>query len=156
MRTVQPLDRKGFPTDEDNQNLPTKNDSLDTYEPPVPEETVKDVEIVVNTTRTGFKLATVLPPVTHSITYFHWLKICIQTKVLNTTVLSRSSPIEWLNIGFPAKFKTNVTTSWYILCPIIIFHIVALMRGADFGSGLRLRRWGVGGSVAITMLENKQ
>lgn len=61
MRTVQTLDRKGFPTDEDNQNLSTKNDSLDTYEPPVPEETVEDVEIVINTARTGFELASQHP-----------------------------------------------------------------------------------------------
>lgn len=48
----------------------------------------------------------------------------------------------------PAKYKMNVTTSWYIDCPIIIFHIVAVMRGADFGSGLRFKIVGPGPSVA--------
>lgn len=31
---------------------------------------------------------------------------------------------------------------------MIIFHMVTVMRGADFGSGLRLRMLGDGGSVA--------
>jgi hypothetical protein len=33
-------------------------------------------------------------------------------------------------------------------CPIIIFHIVVVMRGADFGSGLRFKIVGPGPSVA--------
>ena len=41
-----------------------------------------------------------------------------------------------------------MTANWKIDCPIIIFHIVTVMRGADFGSGLRFRILGVGGSVA--------
>lgn len=39
-------------------------------------------------------------------------------------------------------------TSWKIDCPIIIFHMVRVISGADFGSGLRLSMLGVGGSVA--------
>jgi hypothetical protein len=51
-------------------------------------------------------------------TYFHWLKICIQTNVLKTTVLravsassSEKSIIDF-RIDFPAKFRIRVTTSW--------------------------------------------
>jgi hypothetical protein len=33
-------------------------------------------------------------------------------------------------------------------CPIIIFHIVVVIRGADLGSGFRSRILGDGGSVA--------
>lgn len=48
------------------------------------------------------------------ITYFHWLKICIQTNVLNTTVSSSSCwlPVEYPKMDIPAKFNTNVTTNW--------------------------------------------
>ena len=41
-----------------------------------------------------------------------------------------------------------MTANWYMDCPTIIFHIVTVIRGADFGSGLRFRMLGVGGSVA--------
>lgn len=39
-----------------------------------------------------------------------------------------------------------------MLCPMIIFHIVKVMRGADFGSGRRSRTEGDGGSVARSQL----
>lgn len=48
----------------------------------------------------------------------------------------------------PAKFRIKVTTSWYMACPMIIFHIVKAINGADFGSGLRFSKLGVGASVA--------
>ncbi len=44
--------------------------------------------------------------------------------------------------------RTNVTTSWKIACPIIIFHMFRVIRGADFFYGLRLRMLRVGRSVA--------
>ena len=39
-------------------------------------------------------------------------------------------------------------------CPIIIFHIVRVINGADFGSGLRLSILGLGGSVASARAAN--
>lgn len=48
----------------------------------------------------------------------------------------------------PAKLSTSVTTSWKIDWPMIIFHMIAVIRGADFLSGLRFKMLGVGGSVA--------
>lgn len=51
-------------------------------------------------------------------------------------------------MDIPAKFKINVTTSWYMACPMIIFHIVKVIKGADLGSGLRFSILGLGPSVA--------
>lgn len=39
-------------------------------------------------------------------------------------------------------------------CPIIIFHIVKVMRGADLGCGFRSKILGVGGSVASASAAN--
>lgn len=38
--------------------------------------------------------------------------------------------------------------SWKMVCPMIIFHMLKLMRGEDLGSGFRSKRLPEGGSVA--------
>lgn len=48
----------------------------------------------------------------------------------------------------PAKWSTNVTASWYIDCPIIIFHIGTVIKGVVLLSGVRSNTLGDGGSVA--------
>lgn len=48
----------------------------------------------------------------------------------------------------PPKYKMNVTMSWNMDCPMIIFHMFTVIRGADLGSGFRSKIAGVGGSVA--------
>jgi len=75
------------------------------------------------------------------------LKICSQTKVLNTTVCIASA-LQEVNIFEPAKLSTKVITSCTMACPIIIFHMLNEMIDAFFGSGFLSRSSGVGGSVA--------
>lgn len=88
--------------------------------------------------------------------YLYWLKICIHTKVLKINVLnwSCSCTLSYPNIFFPPKFNTKVTTIWKIACPMIIFHILSVISGADFFSGFRLRMLRVGGSVASARAAN--
>lgn len=47
-----------------------------------------------------------------------------------------------------------MTTSWYIDCPMIIFHIVIVISGADLGSGRRFKIDSEGGSVANARAAN--
>ena len=48
----------------------------------------------------------------------------------------------------------RVTTSWKMDWPIIIFHMLRVIRGADLGCGGRLRIRGVGASVARARAAN--
>ena len=57
-------------------------------------------------------------------------------------------------MSLPAKLRDSVTISWYIDCPMIIFHIRNVIKGADFGSGNLSNRLGVGGSVASARAAN--
>ena len=88
-------------------------------------------------------------------THLYWLNNCIQTYVLNTNVskLSCLVPV-YPRTRLPAKLRVNVTASWYMDWTIIIFHIVRLTRGADFGLGFLSRILGGGGSVASAMAAN--
>jgi hypothetical protein len=54
----------------------------------------------------------------------------------------------------PPKLRMNVTTSWNIAWPMIIFHMLRVMRGADFFCGFRFRIFRVGGSVAKARAAN--
>src|ERR1700733_2246224 len=83
-----------------------------------------------------------------SLRLLNSLKICIQTKVLKTMVSSSSCVTLDLKILLPAKYSTKVTASWYTAWPVIIFHILIVISGADFGSGSRWRILFVGASVA--------
>ena len=86
------------------------NDKLNPDKPSVAKHPFKDVEIIIDAAGARSSLASSLEGSSSSfVTYFHWLKICIQTKVLKTTVFNHPSVYPVIEV--PAKFKTNVTTS---------------------------------------------
>lgn len=49
--SIERLYRESLSTDEDNQDLSANNDRLDTHKPPVAENTVQEVEIVIKAAR---------------------------------------------------------------------------------------------------------
>ena len=82
-----------------------------------------------------------------SLRLLNSLKICIQTKVLNTTDLLYSSS-QSRKPGALTKCMMRVTVSWKIDWPMIIFHMVVEKRGAPPFGGFRSKICSVGGSVA--------
>lgn len=81
---------ESFAANENDQDLTTTHDSADTNKEPVLGKAFENVELVIQTTVTVYVRKNPIC-ITRGGTYFHWLKICIQTNVLKTSVLISSA-----------------------------------------------------------------
>jgi len=91
LSSVQTMHPKCCTTNKDDHNLPPYNDELNADEPVVSENAFKNVDSIIESAR-AIEDQCLATDLTRKLeTYLYWLKICIQTKVLKTSVGNCSS-----------------------------------------------------------------